>query len=158
MVTEQPNSPQMVVIDTSLVAVIAWIVIAVIVILFLWKIWPLISKAVRALDALGQLEKHMADTKTTLQALDDRLDGVETKVNEVHHETHKNDGSSIKDAVTRIETKQWSEIEAAEEFRQLHGQQFGALVKKDEELEEQIVDHIKWSKNYVEEQEARHGG
>lgn len=147
----------MVVVDTSLVAVIAWVVIAVIVILFVWRIWPLISKSVRALDALGQLEKHMSDTKTTLQALDDRMDGLETKVNSIHHETHRNDGSSIKDAVKRIEDTQATEVEAAETFRQLHGQQFGALVMKDEELEGKITEHIEWSKGYVAKQEARNG-
>ena len=145
------------VIDTSLIAVVAWVVIAVVVLLFIWKIWPLISKAVRAIDALGSLEKHMAETTTKLKDIDGRFSKVEEKILEVHHETHKNDGSSIKDAVTRIEKKQWSEIEAAEEFRQLHGQQFGALVKKDEELEDLVNEHIEWSQNYVKDMEGRNG-
>lgn len=138
------------VIDTSLIAVVAWLAIAVIVILFLWKIWPLISKAVRSIDALGTLEQHMLETKAKLREMDDRL-------GEIHHETHKNDGSSIKDAVTRIEKKQWSEIEAAEEFRQLHTQQFGALVRKDDELEGLMNEHIQWSQEYVKQMEGRNG-
>lgn len=138
------------VIDTSLIAVIAWLVIGVIVILFLWKIWPLISKAVRSIDALGTLEQHMIKTNAKLKEMDTRLA-------EIHHETHKNDGSSIKDAVTRIENKQWSEIEAAEEFRQLHTQQFGALVRKDDELEGLMNEHIKWSQDYVKQMEGRSG-
>lgn len=157
----ETTSPQpggsLVTIDTSLVAVIAWVVIAVIVILFTWKIWPLISKAVRAIDALGGLSDHMEVTNTAIAGLTTDFGKMKASVDEIHHETHKNDGSSIKDAVKRIEDVQATEVEVNTEFRQLHLQQFGALVQKDEEIEAQLGAHVKWSADYVKEQEERRG-
>lgn len=160
MESPQPQTPggTLVMIDTSLVAVIAWVVIAVIVILFLWKIWPLISKAVRAIDSLGGLADHMEVTNAAIATLTADFGKMKASVDDIHHETHKNDGSSIKDAVKRIEDVQATEVEVNSEFRALHLQQFGALVQKDEELDGKITEHIEWSESYVKAQEERHGG
>lgn len=160
MESPQPQTPggTLVMIDTSLVAVIAWVVIAVIVILFLWKIWPLISKAVRAIDSLGGLAEHMEVTNAAIATLTTDFGKMKASVDDIHHETHKNDGSSIKDAVKRIEDVQATEVEVNSEFRALHLQQFGALVQKDEELDGKITEHIEWSEKYVKAQEERHGG
>jgi len=158
----ETNSPQpggnLVTIDTSLVAVIAWVVIAVVVILFIWRVWPLISKAVRAIDALGGLADHMEVTNAAIAVLTTDFGKMKSSVDEIHHETHKNDGSSIKDAVKRIEDVQSTEVEVNTEFRELHLQQFGALVKKDEEIESQLIDHLEWSREFVKDQEQRNGG
>ena len=145
-------------IDTSLVAVIAWVVIAVVVILFIWKIWPLISAAVRAIDSLGGLANHMEGTNATIATLTTDFGKMQNSIDEIHHETHKNDGSSIKDAVKRIEDVQATEVEVNSEFRDLHMQQFGSLVQKDEEIESKLADHLEWSKVFVREQEQRNGG
>lgn len=59
---------------------------------FVAKGWPKLRAGIRLIDTLG--------------ALPGRLDGIDQKLFEIHHETHKNDGSSIKDAVDRIEVEQ----------------------------------------------------
>jgi hypothetical protein len=78
--------------DTSLVQAVLWVVAAVALIALIIKLWPFIKNAVAIVDAL-----------VTLPAVLGRLASVEAKVDGIHHETHKNDGSSIKDAVGRVE-------------------------------------------------------
>ena len=51
------------------------------------KVWPFISNAVDIVDALV------------------KLPDLAKKVDEIHHEVHYNNGSSVKDAVTRIEQR-----------------------------------------------------
>ncbi len=69
---------------------VALAVIAVsLVVGFLVKGWPKLRAGIRLIDTLGTLP--------------DRLDTIDKRLDEIHHETHKNDGSSIKDAVDRIE-------------------------------------------------------
>lgn len=53
------------------------------------KIWPFISKVVHTIDIISELP--------------DRLDKIETRLMNVEHEVRTNGGSSIKDAVKRIE-------------------------------------------------------
>ncbi len=69
---------------------IIWTVflIAVILVTFI-KIWPFISKVVRTIDIISELP--------------DRLDKIEARLMGVEYEVKTNNGSSIKDAVKRIE-------------------------------------------------------
>jgi hypothetical protein len=53
------------------------------------KIWPFVSKAVKTIDIISELP--------------DRLDKIEARLMGVEHEVKTNGGSSIKDAVKRIE-------------------------------------------------------
>jgi hypothetical protein len=53
------------------------------------KIWPFISKVVRTIDIISELP--------------DRLDKIEARLMGVEYEVKTNNGSSIKDAVKRIE-------------------------------------------------------
>lgn len=53
------------------------------------KIWPFISKVVHTIDIISELP--------------DRLDKIEARLMGVEHEVKTNGGSSIKDAVKRIE-------------------------------------------------------
>ncbi len=53
------------------------------------KIWPFISKVVKTIDIISELP--------------DRLDKIEARLMGVEHEVKTNGGSSIKDAVKRIE-------------------------------------------------------
>lgn len=53
------------------------------------KIWPFISKVVHTIDIISELP--------------DRLDKIEARLMGVEHEVKTNNGSSIKDAVKRIE-------------------------------------------------------
>lgn len=53
------------------------------------KAWPFISNVVRTVDIISELPE--------------RLDKIETRLMNVEHEVRTNGGSSIKDAVKRIE-------------------------------------------------------
>lgn len=70
------------------------IVVAVLVILFLMvravvRAWPTIKQFVLTVNAITGLPEFMERT--------------DQKIAEIHHETHKNDGSSIKDSSDRTE-------------------------------------------------------
>jgi hypothetical protein len=69
---------------------IIWTVFLIAVILTTFiKIWPFISKVVRTIDIISELP--------------DRLDKIEARLMGVEYEVKTNNGSSIKDAVKRIE-------------------------------------------------------
>jgi len=69
---------------------IVWTVFLITAIIgVLIKIWPFISKVVHTIDIISELP--------------DRLDKIETRLMNVEHEVRTNGGSSIKDAVKRIE-------------------------------------------------------
>ena len=53
------------------------------------KVWPIISKLVKTIDIIAELPE--------------RLDKIEARIANVEHEVKTNGGSSIKDAVKRIE-------------------------------------------------------
>lgn len=69
-----------------------WLILISGAVLFLIKVWPLLSNAVQIVDALVKLP-----------TLADKVDDLGEKVDSIYHETHKNNGSSIKDSVDRIE-------------------------------------------------------
>jgi len=56
---------------------------------FIVKGWAKLRAGIRLIDTLGTLP--------------DRLDRIDSRLDDIHHETHKNDGSSIKDATIRTE-------------------------------------------------------
>jgi hypothetical protein len=69
---------------------IIWTVFLIAVILATFiKIWPFISKVVHTIDIISELP--------------DRLDKIEARLVGVEYEVKTNNGSSIKDAVKRIE-------------------------------------------------------
>lgn len=69
---------------------IIWTVFLILALLAtLIKIWPFVSKAVKTIDIISELP--------------DRLDKIESRLMGVEHEVKTNGGSSIKDAVKRIE-------------------------------------------------------
>lgn len=67
----------------------AWVIGILAIIAFFVKGWPKIRAFVRLVDALGELPQFMVDTKT--------------KIDDIHHEVHYNNGSSVKDAIARLE-------------------------------------------------------
>lgn len=77
----------------SAVDFLLWVggIIGVVVVLV--KVWPFVSNAVDIVDALV------------------KLPDLAHKVDEIHHEVHYNNGSSVKDAVTRIEKRLDSVLE-----------------------------------------------
>lgn len=73
--------------------------------------WFIYKRGWRTLVALARGIINSAETLAAVKDLpdfitrtDERFDRMEAKVEGIHHETHNNDGSSIKDAVDRIET------------------------------------------------------
>lgn len=78
--------------NLSALQLVAWIVAAGLLITLLVKLWPFVRNAVAIVDALVQLP-----------ALSRQVGSMKSQIDSIHHETHNNDGSSIKDAVDRIE-------------------------------------------------------
>jgi hypothetical protein len=69
---------------------IIWTVFLIVVIIgALVRVWPYISKLVKTIDIIAELPE--------------RLDKIESRIGSVEHEVKTNGGSSIKDAVKRIE-------------------------------------------------------
>lgn len=81
-----------------------WVVGIVLLIIFIrrkgWRWVKAFAKAILAtaevIDSVQGLPDFIARTDATLATQNDRI-------GEIHHETHTNDGSSIKDAVQRVE-------------------------------------------------------
>jgi hypothetical protein len=67
------------------------------IILLFRKLWPALTLFVRTVNALGDLPQFMSTTAHTLADQDQ-------KIEEIHHEVQFNNGSSVKDAITRMET------------------------------------------------------
>jgi hypothetical protein len=80
--------------SVSVAQAVVWIVGALAVLTFVVKAWPFIRNTFRILDALVRLPDVM-----------EKVDDMTAQVSEIHHEVHYNNGSSVKDAVRRVETK-----------------------------------------------------
>lgn len=76
--------------SVSVAQAVVWIVAGFAVLAFVVKAWPFIRNMFNILDALVNLPKYMADTSEKLES--------------IHHEVNYNNGSSVKDAITRIES------------------------------------------------------
>jgi hypothetical protein len=78
---------------------IIWLVfLAVVFIAALVKAWPFITSAVKTVEIISSLPDH-------LRYIHDKLDTLEMRLISVEHEVKTNGGSSIKDAVKRIEDR-----------------------------------------------------
>jgi biopolymer transport protein ExbB/TolQ len=83
---------------------VAIVIVAIyVVIRLLVRFWPWLRKVMDYTAALGQLPDFITRTDNTLAAQNLALVEQNKKIAEIHHETHRNDGSSIKDAVARSE-------------------------------------------------------
>lgn len=94
----------------TFVQVAIWVACAVVVIVAFVKAWPWFRKAFKLVDALTGLAEFIPETKATLESQGEQLDQIKgtltaqtAKLLEIHHETHENNGSSIKDSVHRVE-------------------------------------------------------
>ena len=109
--------------DTSALQLVFWAVAIVALITALVRLWPFLKNAVQIVDALVQLP-----------ALAKRVTAMQGQINSIHHETHTNNGSSIKDALGRVE----------EGVSGLHGRmddvdrQLTSLAREDEALWREI--------------------
>ena len=78
--------------DTSALQLVFWVVALCALIAAIVKLWPFMRNAVQIVDALVRLPAM----SVSVERMQGQIDGI-------HHETHKNDGTSVKDAVDRIE-------------------------------------------------------
>lgn len=92
--------------DLSAVQLVLWILAAIAVIVFVVKMWPLISRFVATVNALADLPAKLA------------------LVDEIHHEVRPNTGTSLNDAVRRVEAVQRQQsIQLNEQDEKLAGLQ-----------------------------------
>ena len=109
--------------DTNALQLVFWAVAIVALITALVRLWPFLKNAVQIVDALVQLP-----------ALAKRVTAMQGQIDSIHHETHTNNGSSIKDALGRVE----------EGVSGLHGRmddvdrQLTSLAREDEALWREI--------------------
>lgn len=82
--------------DTSALQLVFWAIAIAALIGMLIKFWPLLTNIVVIVNALVSLPKFMEGTTATLEAQN-------SKIAEIHHEVNYNNGSSVKDAVHRVE-------------------------------------------------------
>lgn len=75
--------------NISVFQAVGWVLGALAVIAFIVKGWPKIRAAVQLIDALAELPQFMTDTAK--------------KIDDIHHEVHYNNGTSVKDAIARLE-------------------------------------------------------
>ena len=87
--------------DLSAVQLVLWVLAAIALVIFVVKLWPLVTKFVATVNALADLPAKLE----TINTIETKVVGIEAQVKEIHHETHFNSGTSIKDATVRIEQK-----------------------------------------------------
>jgi hypothetical protein len=75
--------------------------------------WKFVTRFVRMVNSSMELpefiertDQTLKDQNATLAAQKEILDDHTAKIEEIHHEVHFNNGSSVKDAVTRVEKRQ----------------------------------------------------
>lgn len=87
--------------DLTVVQLILWVVALGTLAFVVVKLWPVIKKFVATVDALSDLPAKLPK----IDRIEKKVAAIETKVQDIHHETHLNSGTSIKDATIRIEQK-----------------------------------------------------
>lgn len=115
----------------SVLQVVGWILGGLGIIAFVVKGWPTFRRFIAFVDALLSLPAFIARTDETLEVHTE-------KIQEIHHEVNYNNGSSVKDAVARVE-KRVSEID--EGVASLHKKvdsQKVALDKADDDLRHEL--------------------
>jgi len=89
---------------TVLDALLAIAVIAAAVIFIKKKGWRTVVALAHGVINFAQVLEAVQGLPGYIERADARHERLEQKVDAIHHETHQNDGSSIKDAVGRIES------------------------------------------------------
>lgn len=78
--------------DTSALQLVFWVIAIGALIAVIVKLWPFMRNAVQIVDAL-----------VTLPALKASVEKMQAQVTSIHHELHPNGGTSMNDAVRRME-------------------------------------------------------
>jgi hypothetical protein len=85
-------------VDISVAQAAVWVIGFFALFTFVVKAWPFIRSFFQILDALVKLPAFIIKT-------DKFMDDTAESVKDIHHEVQFNNGSSVKDAVQRIENK-----------------------------------------------------
>jgi len=85
--------------QVSVAQAAVWIVGVFAVFFFVVRAWPFIRNFFDIIDALSTLPAFIKKANDGL----DRINKVEEKIDEIHHEVQYNNGSSVKDAISRVE-------------------------------------------------------
>lgn len=83
--------------EMSALQMLFWLIAVIALVAAIVKVWPALSQFVTIVNATAGLPDYIARADERHKRLEDKVDGI-------YHETHNNDGSSIKDSVDRIET------------------------------------------------------
>ena len=78
------------------------------------KAWPVVRGFVVTINALDELPRALTDQAAFRIATTATLAAQDLKIEEIHHEVNFNNGSSVKDAIIRVEENQ-AELIAAHE-------------------------------------------
>lgn len=115
--------------DLTVVQLVLWIIAACALALLVWKLWPIVVKFVETVNALGDLPGKLA------------------LLDEIHHEVRPNTGTSLNDAIRRVEQRQVAQDKILAEHTQMLGEQgerltgLQALMEDaDAELSERVND------------------
>jgi len=114
--------------DTSALQLIFWVIAIIALIGAIVKLWPALSQAVTIVNAVTGLPSFIAKTGATLAAQDLMLQSQDLAIKSIYHETHNNNGSSIKDSQDR--TERMVTLEVLPRLKQ--------LADADEELREEL--------------------
>ncbi|TIH34984.1 hypothetical protein [Subtercola vilae] len=96
--------------DTPIAPVVLTFVAITVLGVIAYRVWPVIKRLVSTLTALEKLpdfmdkqESFRQNTTATLHKQDESLASQDVKIQEIHHEVNYNNGTSVKDAVERVE-------------------------------------------------------
>ncbi|RZT66724.1 hypothetical protein EV139_0851 [Leucobacter luti] len=87
--------------DLSAVQLGFWALAVIALAFFGVKMWPWLNRFVATVNALADLPAKLS----TISDIEQKVVRIESQVKDIHHETHFNSGTSIKDATVRIENK-----------------------------------------------------
>ena len=90
--------------SVSLWQVIGWIGAAVGTWLFVWKGWPWLRKTATAVVHFAQIVDAVQELPAFIERTDKTLKAQDSAIADIHHEVHFNNGSSVKDGVSRLES------------------------------------------------------
>lgn len=108
--------------DLTVVQAIVWFTAAAALIALVVKLWPVIKKFVATVDALADLPGKLA------------------LVDEIHHEVRPNTGSSLNDAVRRVEAEQHRQAKQLKEQSEAIAGLQSLMEDGDAELSERVGD------------------
>lgn len=87
----------------SLWDILLWVAGAAAFVLFVKKGWPALKRFAVALNAFVKTVDAVTGLHAFIERTDATLKAQDARIAEIHHETHRNDGSSIKDSSDRTE-------------------------------------------------------